>query len=85
MFNGDQLNEDGIEFETRPVIFNIEGRHIPIVFDIAPTHDYQLIIGNEWLMEFDPNISWKTHKFRWRDVKPVFEQKNRCLARATDI
>ena len=49
---------DGVvKYKTRPVIFNIEGRKIPIIFDIITTYKKQLIIGNEWLKEFDLDIS----------------------------
>ena len=48
-----------IKYKTRLVIFNIEGRKIPIIFDIIITYEKQLIIGNEWLKEFDLDISWK--------------------------
>ena len=46
-----------IKYKTRPVIFNIKGRQIPIIFDIIITYKNQLIIGNKWLKEFDLDIS----------------------------
>ena len=62
-----------IEYETRLVIFNIEGRQIPIIFDIIITHKNQLIIENKWLEEFDPDISWKTKTLKWRDTRLTFD------------
>ena len=46
-----------IKYKTRPVIFNIEGRQIPIIFDITITYKNQLTIRNEWLEEFDSDIN----------------------------
>ena len=45
-----------MDFETRPIIFTIEGRKIPITFNIVPTHKGQLVIRNEWLEEFNPHL-----------------------------
>ena len=84
MFDGTQTVDGAVEYETRPVIFNIEGRQIPIIFDITQTHKNMLIIGNEWLEEFDPDISWKTKTLRWRNISPVFDNQAGCLSKKTD-
>ena len=51
------MTDGVIKYKTRLVIFNIERRKISIIFDIIITHEKQLIIGNKWLEEFDPDIS----------------------------
>ena len=56
MFNGIKMSGGVVDFKTRLVIFTIEGRKIPIVFNVAPTHEGQLVIRNEWLEEFNPNL-----------------------------
>ena len=56
--------DSAVEYKIRLVIFNIEERQIPIIFDIIITYKNQLIIGNEWLEKFDPDISQKTKTLR---------------------
>ena len=56
MFDRTKMLGGVIDFKTRLIIFTIEGRKIPIVFNMAPIHENQLVIGNEWLEEFNPDL-----------------------------
>ena len=56
MFDRIRMLGGVIDFKTQLVIFTIERRKIPIVFNIAPIHKGQLIIGNKWLEEFNPDL-----------------------------
>ena len=38
MFNKTKILGGVIDFKTRPIIFTIEGRKIPIIFNMALTH-----------------------------------------------
>ena len=56
MFDRTKMLGGVIDFKIRLVIFTIEGRKVPIVFNVAPIHKGQLVIGNEWLEEFNPDL-----------------------------
>ena len=47
MFNRTKILGGIIDFKIRLVIFTIEGRKIPIVFDIVPIYKNQLVIRNK--------------------------------------
>ena len=56
MFDRIRMLGGVIDFKTRLVIFTIKGRKIPIIFNVAPTYEGQLIIRNKWLEEFNPHL-----------------------------
>ena len=56
MFNKTKMSGGIIDFKIRLVIFTIEGQKIPIVFNGVPIHERQLVIRNEWLEEFNPDL-----------------------------
>ena len=57
MFNRMKMLGGVIDFKIRLVIFTIKGRKIPIVFNVVPTYENQLVIGNKWLEEFNSDLN----------------------------
>jgi len=53
--------------ETEPLEIEIEGRTMKVKFDIAPISK-DVILGDDWLRQYDPDISFRTQRILgWRD------------------
>lgn len=58
--------QERVRFQTS-LTLEVEGRTFKQRFYAMPLGDTTLILGNPWLTEADPDISWNEFKIRYRD------------------
>ena len=65
------LNKTGTITSYVNLVAKIDGQTMDLQLLVTGLGNQKIILGFPWLSEHNPDIDWKTGKFKWRSLRPL--------------